>query len=147
MKLKGVLNTPFMKEFKKFISKGNVIELAVGLIMATYFGAIVKSLVNDIIMPPVGKLIGGVDFASFKYVIQPAVEAEGTVEIAIRYGMFINTIITFLIVAFAIFLVVKFYNKIKDAFETEEEKAPAPPTKPSKEQVLLTEIRDLLKKK
>jgi large conductance mechanosensitive channel len=147
MKLKGVLNTPFMKEFKKFISKGNVIELAVGLIMATYFGAIVKSLVNDIIMPPVGKLIGGVDFASFKYVIQPAVEAEGTSEIAIRYGMFINTIITFLIVAFAIFLVVKFYNKIKDTFETEEEKAPAPPAKLSKEEVLLTEIRDLLKKK
>ena len=107
MKLKGVLNTPFMKAFKKFISKGNVIELAVGLIMATYFGAIVKSLVNDIIMPPVGKLIGGIDFASFKYVIQPAVEAEGTVEIAIRYGVFINTIITFLIVAFAIFLVVR----------------------------------------
>jgi len=147
MKLKGVLNTPFMKEFKKFISKGNVIELAVGLIMATYFGAIVKSLVNDIIMPPVGKLIGGVDFALFKYVIQPAVEAEGISEIAIRYGMFINTIITFLIVAFAIFLVVKFYNKIKDTFEKEEEKAPAPPAKLSKEEVLLTEIRDLLKKK
>ena len=82
MKLKGVLNTPFMKAFKKFISKGNVIELAVGLIMATYFGAIVKSLVNDIIMPPVGKLIGGIDFASFKYVIQPAVEAEGTVAVS-----------------------------------------------------------------
>ena len=147
MKLKRVLNTPFMKAFKKFISKGNVIELAVGLIMATYFGAIVKSLVNDIIMPPVGKLIGGVDFASFKYVIQPAVEAEGTVEIAIRYGMFVNTIITFLIVAFAIFLVVRFYNKIKDKFEAEKEKAPAAPPAPSNEEALLTEIRDLLKKK
>ena len=135
-----------MKAFKKFISKGNVIELAVGLIMATYFGAIVKSLVNDIIMPPVGKLIGGVDFASFKYVIQPAVEAEGTVEIAIRYGMFVNTIITFLIVAFAIFLVVRFYNKIKDKFEAEKEKAPAAPPAPSTAEALLTEIRDLLKK-
>ena len=147
MKLKRVLNTPFMKAFKKFINKGNVIELAVGLIMATYFGAIVKSLVNDIIMPPVGKLIGGVDFASFKYVIQPAVEAEGTVEIAIRYGVFINTIITFLIVAFAIFLVVRFYNKLKDKFEAEKEVASAAPPAPSKEEVLLTEIRDLLKKK
>ena len=147
MKLKGVLNTPFMKAFKKFINKGNVIELAVGLIMATYFGAIVKALVNDIIMPPVGKLIGGVDFASFKYVIQPAVEAEGTTEIAIRYGMFVNTIITFLIVAFSIFLVVRFYNKIKDKFEAEEQEAPATPPAPPKEEVLLTEIRDLLKKK
>lgn len=147
MKLKGVLNTPLMKAFKKFINKGNVIELAVGLIMATYFGAIVKSLVNDIIMPPVGKLIGGIDFASFKYVIQPAVEAEGTVEIAIRYGVFINTIITFLIVAFAIFLVVRFYNKLKDKFEAEKEVASAAPPAPSKEEVLLTEIRDLLKKK
>ncbi|MFL2585961.1 MAG: large-conductance mechanosensitive channel protein MscL [Flavobacteriaceae bacterium] len=147
MKLKEVLNTPFVKAFKKFISKGNVIELAVGLIMATYFGAIVKSLVNDIIMPPVGKLIGGVDFASFKYVIQPAVEAEGIAEIAVRYGMFVNTIITFLIVAFSIFLVVRFYNKIKDKFEAEEEEAPATPTTPPKEELLLTEIRDLLKKK
>tara|TARA_B100000989_G_C19525354_1_gene466536 strand:- start:1950 stop:2399 length:450 start_codon:yes stop_codon:yes gene_type:complete len=146
MKLKGLLSTPFMKAFRKFISKGNVIELAVGLIMATYFGAIVKSLVNDIIMPPVGKLIGGIDFASFKYVIQPAVEAEGTVEIAIRYGVFINTIITFIIVAFAIFLVVRFYNKIKDKFEEEKEMASADPPAPSKEEVLLTEIRDLLKK-
>ena len=147
MKLKEVLNTPFVKAFKKFISKGNVIELAVGLIMATYFGAIVKSLVNDIIMPPVGKLIGGVDFASFKYVIQPAVEAEGIAEIAVRYGMFVNTIITFLIVAFSIFLVVRFYNKIKDKFEGEEEESPATPTTPPKEELLLTEIRDLLKKK
>ena len=136
-----------MKEFKKFISKGNVVELAVGLIMATYFGAIVKSLVNDIIMPPVGKLIGGVDFASFKYVIQTANEAEGVTEIAIRYGMFINTIITFLIVSFSIFLVVKLYNNIKEKLEAEEEKAPAAPPAPSKEEELLTEIRDLLKKK
>ena len=136
-----------MNEFKKFISKGNVIEMAVGLIMATYFGAIVKSLVNDIIMPPVGKLIGGVDFASFKYVIQPAIEADGVAEIAIRYGMFINTIITFFIVAFAIFMVVKFYNRIKKRLAKEEAEAPAAPPKPSNEEVLLSEIRDLLKKK
>lgn len=147
MKLKKVLNTPFIKAFKKFISKGNVIELAVGLIMATYFGAIVKSLVNDIIMPPIGKLIGGVDFASFKYVIQPAVESKGTAEIAIRYGVFINNVVTFLIVAFSIFLVVKFYNNIKDKLTAEEEATPPEPPAPTKEEALLTEIRDLLKKK
>lgn len=147
MNLRGVLNTPFMKEFKKFISKGNVVELAVGLIMATYFGAIVKSLVNDIIMPPVGKLLGGVDFAALKYIIQQGVEADGTAEIAIRYGQFINTIITFLIVSFSIFLVVKLYNNIKEKLAAEGEKAPAAPPAPSKEEELLTEIRDLLKKK
>lgn len=147
MNLRGVLNTPFMKEFKKFISKGNVVELAVGLIMATYFGAIVKSLVNDIIMPPVGKLIGGVDFASFKYVIQTANKAKGISEIAIRYGMFINTIITFLIVSFSIFLVVKLYNNIKEKLTVEENEVSDTPPAPSKEEVLLTEIRDLLKKK
>jgi len=146
MNLRGVLNTPFMKEFKKFISKGNVVELAVGLIMATYFGAIVKSLVNDIIMPPVGKLIGGVDFASFKYVIQTANKAEGITEIAIRYGIFINTIITFLVVSFSIFLVVRLYNNIKEKLAAEKKEAPTVPPAPSKEEVLLTEIRDLLKK-
>jgi len=134
-----------MNEFKKFISKGNVIEMAVGLIMATYFGAIVKSFVNDIIMPPIGKLIGGIDFAALKYVIQPAIAASGTEEIAIRYGAFINTIITFLIVAFAIFMVVKYYNKLKDSVAKKEVETASPPA-PSKEEVLLTEIRDLLKK-
>lgn len=147
VKMKGVLNRPFIKEFKKFISKGNVIELAVGLIMATYFGAIVKSLVNDIIMPPIGKLIGGVDFASFKYVIQPAIDGDSTTEIAIRYGMFINNVIIFLIVSFSIFLVVKFYNNIKEKFVDEDEETPATPPALSKEEELLTEIRDLLKKK
>ena len=109
-----------MKEFKKFISKGNVIDMAVGLIMATYFGAIVKSLVNDVIMPPIGQLIGGVDFASLKYVIQEAQaeSAEGAgdaiAEVAIMYGAFLNTILTFLVVAFSIFQVVKLYNKMKE---------------------------------
>ena len=137
-----------IKEFKEFISKGNVLEMAVGLIMATYFGAIVKSLVNDIIMPPIGLAMGGVDFAELKIVLQEAiVEAEGVAavpEVAITYGAFINTIITFLIVAFCIFLVVKSYNQMKK----KEEAAPAPaaPPAPSKEEVLLGEIRDLLKK-
>ncbi len=141
-----------MEEFKKFISKGNVMDMAVGLIMATYFGAIIKSLVNDIIMPPIGKLLGGVDFAELKYVIQSAVAeskkgaGDGVAEVAINYGNFINTIITFLIVAFAIFTVVKAYNKMKDRMTKKEEEAPTTPPAPTNEEVLLSEIRDLLKK-
>ena len=141
-----------MNEFKKFISKGNVMEMAVGLIMATYFGAIVKSLVKDVIMPPVGYLMGGVDFNELKYVIQDATAetAEGAgdaiKEVAISYGAFINTIITFVIVAFAIFMVVKAYNGMKKRMEKKKEEAPAAPPAPTKEEVLLGEIRDLLKK-
>ncbi len=141
-----------MNEFKKFISKGNVVELAVGLIMATYFGAIIKSLVKDIILPPVGKLIGGVNFSQLKYVIQSEIAetsigaADGMAEVAINYGLFINSIITFLIVAFAIFMVVKTYNKMKEKLEKKEEEATVTDPAPSKEEILLTEIRDLLKK-
>ena len=141
-----------MNEFKKFISKGNVMEMAVGLIMATYFGAIVKSLVNDILMPPIGKLLGGVDFSELKIVIQQAIAetsagaGNGVDEVAISYGIFINAIITFLIVAFAIFLVVKGYNNLKDKMVKKEQEAPSAPPAPSKEEILLTEIRDLLKK-
>jgi len=141
-----------MEEFKKFISRGNVMEMAVGLIMATYFGAIIKSLVNDIIMPPVGMLLGGVDFAELKLVIQPAINetvegaGDGIAEVALSYGLFINAILTFLIVSFAIFMVVKAYNKMKETMEKKKEEAPAAPPAPSKEEVLLTEIRDLLKK-
>ena len=133
-----------MKEFKKFISRGNVLDMAVGLILATYFGAIVKSLVNDVIMPPVGILLGGVDFSSLKLIIQ---EARGeTAEVAIQYGVFINTVITFLIVSFAIFIVIKGINKAQERLKKEQEEAPAPTPTLSKEEVLLTEIRDLLKK-
>lgn len=134
-----------MKEFKEFISRGNVIDMAVGLIMATYFGAIVKSLVDDILMPPIGKLLGGVDFSELKILIQPAV--GDAAEVAINYGQFINSVITFLIVAYAIFMVVKVYNRMKDSMIKKEEAAPAAPAPPSKEEVLLTEIRDLLKNK
>ena len=126
--------------------------MAVGLILATYFGAIIKSLVNDIIMPPIGKLLGGVDFNNLKLVIQEPVkavtDAAGKVvtpevsEVAIKYGAFINTIITFVIVAFVIFMVVRGFNKMKK----KEEEAPAAPPAPTKEEVLLGEIRDLLKK-
>ena len=140
-----------LKEFKEFISKGNVIDMAVGLILATYFGAIVKSLVNDILMPPLGKLLGGVDFSQLKIVIQEAIPAitDGTgnittaeiTEVALTYGNFINTIITFIIVAYAIFMVVKAYNKTKK----KQEEATAKPAEPTKEELLLTEIRDLLK--
>ena len=140
-----------MKEFKKFISRGNVIDMAVGLVLATYFGAIIKSLVNDIIMPPVGQLLGGVDFSEMKYIIQPASEdsaggAEAVAKVAIYYGKLINTIITFVIVEFAIFIVVKYYNKMKEKMEKEEAEEPSTPPAPSNEEVLLTEIRDLLKK-
>jgi large conductance mechanosensitive channel len=140
-----------MKEFKKFISRGNVVDMAVGLILATYFGAIIKSLVNDIIMPPIGQFLGGVDFSDMKYIIQP--ESEGSLnesdpvaEIAIYYGQFINTIITFIIVAFAIFMVVKLYNKMKEKMEKKEAEEPSAPPVPTKEEILLTEKRDLLKK-
>ena len=132
-----------LKEVKKFISRGNVIDMAVGLILATYFGAIVKSLVNDVIMPPIGVLIGGVDFSSFKIVIQ---QAQGNVnEVAINYGTFINNMLTFLIISAAIFIAVKIYNKVQDSIISEEA-APKPSPTPSKEEILLTEIRDLLKK-
>ncbi len=147
-----------LKEFKEFISKGNVMEMAVGLIMATYFGAIIKSLVNDILMPPIGKAMGGVDFSELKIVLQDAAPAvmsgdttatEAVAEVAIMYGNFINHIITFIIVAFCIFMVVKGYNKMKASMEAKKEEeaaAPAAPAAPSKEEVLLGEIRDLLKK-
>ena len=132
-----------LKEFKKFIAKGNVIDLAVGLILATYFGAIVKSLVDDIIMPPIGKILGGFDFKDLTWVIQEGkANADGVIEgqIEIAYGSFINTIITFIIVALSVFMVVKAYNKVR---KKEEEVVP-PPTK---DQELLSEIRDLLKNK
>lgn len=134
-----------LKEFKTFINKGNVIEMAVGLIMATSFGAIIKSLVNDIIMPPIGKIVGNVDFSELKWILQEASTdevGETVPEVAVMYGDFINTVVTFLIIAFCIFLVVKGYNHMKK----KEEVVPAAPPVPSKEEMLLTEIRDLLKK-
>lgn len=135
------------KEFKKFISRGNVIELAVGLILAVYFGAIVKSLVDHIVMPPIGLLLGNVDFSEWKIVLQEAtMKGDAEIpEVAISIGLFLNTIITFVIVTFAVFLIVQSYNKFRVRFEKKEEAA-APPPAPSNEEQLLTEIRDLLKK-
>ena len=127
--------------------------MAVGFIMATYFGVIVKSLVNDIIMPPIGLALGGVDFADLKIVLQDAqaavmngdvVATPEVAEVAIYYGNFINTILTFIIVAFAVFMIIRSYNNYLK--KKEEAPAPAEPPKPSKEEVLLTEIRDALRK-
>jgi len=127
-----------VKEFKEFAVKGNVVDLAVGVIIGAAFGKIVSSLVTDVIMPPIGLLLGGIDFKDLKIHLKPAVGK--TPEVAINYGVFINTAIDFLIVAFVIFLLVKGINALK----RKEEEAPSTPPAPSKEEVLLTEIRDLL---
>jgi large conductance mechanosensitive channel len=132
-----------IKEFKEFINRGNVVDLAVGVVIGAAFGKIVTSLVNDIIMPPIGMLTNGVDFSKAKYVLKPAVDKAP--ETAINYGAFINNVIDFLIVAFVIFLVVKSINTMRK----KEEAAPAAPVAeptPTKEEILLTEIRDLLAK-
>lgn len=130
-----------VKEFKEFAMRGNVVDLAVGVIIGAAFGKIVTSLVADIIMPPIGMATGGIDFKDLKYVLKPAVDK--TPETTINYGLFINNVIDFLIVAFCIFLIVKAINSLKK----KEEVAPAAAPEPTKEEVLLTEIRDLLAKK
>ncbi len=136
-----------IKEFKTFAMRGNVIDMAIGIILGGAFGKIVSSFVNDVIMPPIGLLVGGIDFSDIKVKLKDAVvDAAGqiaTPEVTLNLGIFINTIIDFLIVAFAIFLVVKGMNKMKK----KEEEAPAPVApEPSNEEKLLAEIRDLLKK-
>ncbi len=136
-----------MKEFKEFAVKGNVIDLAVGVVIGGAFGKIVTSLVNDIVMPPIGVIIGGLNFNEFKWVIKAAVTdaagAETAPEVAIMYGNFLQIILEFIIIAFCIFMVVKGINKLKKEKPAEE---PAPAA-PSNEEVLLGEIRDLLKNK
>jgi large conductance mechanosensitive channel len=129
------------KEFRDFIARGNVVDLAVGVIIGGAFGTIVKSLVDQVIMPPIGLLTGGVDFAQLKLVLKPAVAASKTAEVAIGYGVFINAVVQFLIVAAAVFLLVKGVNSLR------KEKAadPAPDPAPTPSETLLTEIRDLLK--
>lgn len=131
-----------VKEFKEFISKGNVMDLAVGVIIGAAFGKIITSLVDDVLMPPIGYLIGGVDFSDKKLVLVSADAVEKVEEVAIRYGNFINTLIQFLIVAICIFAVIKAINSMK----RKEEAAPSAPPAPKAEEVLLAEIRDLLKK-
>jgi len=129
-----------MKEFKQFAMRGNVVDMAIGIVIGAAFGAIVKSLVADVVMPPIGLLLGGMDFADMGIVIKEATETAEAV--IVKYGVFINTVIEFVIIAFAIFLVIKGMNNLKK----KEEEKPTPPPAPSKEETLLSEIRDLLKK-
>ena len=143
----------FMGEFKAFIARGNVLDMVVGVIIGGAFGKISASLVNDVIMPLISVLTGGVDFSNWKIVLKAAVAgADGAIdastEIAIRYGAFLATILDFLIIAFAVFLMLKAINGFHDKLKKAEEEAPAKesaPPDPSNEEKLLTEIRDLLK--
>ena len=130
-----------VKEFKEFISKGNVIDLAVGVIIGAAFGKIITSLVNDLILPPIGYLLGGVDFVNLKYVLVQADVAKKIDAVSINYGNFINTVIQFLIIALCIFAIIKSINSLK----RKEEAAPEILHVPTIEEGLLTDIRDLLK--
>jgi len=130
-----------VKEFREFISRGNVIDLAVGVIIGAAFNGIVKSLVDQVIMPPIGLLMGGLDFSKLEWVLKPEDPATVAVEkVAVQYGAFINTVIQFLIVAAVVFLLVKLVNRLRRA----EAADPAPPAAPTAQETLLTEIRDLL---
>lgn len=131
-----------IKEFKEFAVKGNVVDMAVGIIIGVAFGKIVASAVADVIMPPIGMMIGGVNFSDLAITLQAA--TADTPAVAIAYGKFIQTVFDFLIVAFVIFMAVKGINKLK---RKEEAAPPAAEPLPSKEEILLTEIRDLLKQK
>ncbi len=126
-----------LKEFKAFAMRGNVVDMAVGIVIGAAFGKIIASLVSDVIMPPIGMLMGNVDFSDLAFIL-----GEGEGAATLNYGLFINTIINFLIIAFAIFMVIKGLNSMKK----KEEEKPAEPAKPSAEETLLTEIRDLLAK-
>jgi len=131
------------QEFKKFAIKGNVIDMAVGIIIGAAFGKIVSSLVADIIMPPIGVLLGAVDFSNLVITLKKA--SEGVEAVTINYGLFINTLINFIIIAFAIFIIIKQINKLKEKEEKKEEEKEKP-AKPTEDIELLREIRDSLKK-
>jgi large conductance mechanosensitive channel len=141
-----------LEEFREFINRGNVIDLAVAVVIGAAFGQITSSLVNQIVMPPLGLLIGGVDFSELGFILRDAalyttvseaVEAGAPV---IQLGAFINTVINFVIIAFAIFMVVRVYNRMQERFKKQEAEAPAEPEAPAADVALLTEIRDLLAK-
>ncbi len=131
----------FLKDFKAFVMRGNVLDLAVAVIIGGAFGKIVTSFVNDILMPPIGLLLGNVDFKELKFIMRVATDT--TASVTWNYGMFIQNIVDFLIIAFSIFLVLRAVTK----FQKKKEEAPAPPPEPTNEEKLLAEIRDLLKKK
>ena len=130
-----------VSEFKEFAVRGNVVDLAVGVVIGASFGKIVSTLVDNVVMPPIGMLIGGVDFAAWKWVLKPAI--EGQPEVAISIGLFINTVIQFLILAFVVFLAIRAMNRM---LKKQKDK-PVEPAAPSPEVLLLTEIRDLLAKR
>ena len=136
-----------LKEFRDFILKGNMLDMAVGIIIGAAFGTVVKSLVSNVIMPPIGKVLGGLDFSALYIGLGEGADGE---PVKILYGQFINDVISLVIVGFCVFLLVKAYNQAKAQFEKEEEEKEAEPEKepePSAEEKLLTEIRDLLAKK
>jgi large conductance mechanosensitive channel len=141
-----------LKEFKEFAMRGNVLDMAVGIIIGAAFGTIVKSLVDDVIMPPIGLALGNVDFSNLFLVLKEGAtsgpypslaDAKQAGAVTVSYGVFINTIITFIIVAFALFIVIRAMNRLKE----QEEAASAPPPEPSNEEKLLAEIRDILKQR
>ena len=139
----------FLNEFKAFAVKGNAVDMAVGVIIGGAFGKIVSSIVDDIIMPPIGWLIGGVNFTDLKFTL-PQVEIPGVETMTaatINYGNFIQTLLDFVIIAFCVFMLVKFINKLARKQKAEETVKPAPKPEPTAEEKLLTEIRDLLKNK
>lgn len=145
----------FIQDFKAFALKGNVVDMAVGVIIGGAFGKIVSSVVADVIMPPIGLLVGGVNFTDLKWVMKDAVaevkdEAGNVITAAqdavtLNYGNFLQVTFDFLIIAFSIFLMIKLLTKLTEKKKAEEKATPAPPPAPSKEELLLTEIRDLLK--
>ena len=130
-----------IKEFRDFAMRGNVVDMAVGIVIGAAFGKIVSSFVNDVLMPPLGVLLGGVDFSDLSLTLKAA--SGEVAAVTLNYGSFVQTVVDFVIIAFAIFMVIKAMNSLKK----KEETAPAAPPKPSNEEVLLTEIRDLLKQK
>lgn len=133
----------FLQDFKAFAMRGNVMDMAVGVIIGGAFGKIITSVVSDIIMPPIGLLVGGVNFTDLKWDMKPAQEIDGVMQeaVTLNYGNFLQTAFDFIIIAISIFIFIRLISKLS----RKKEEAPAAPPAPSKEEVLLTEIRDLLK--